>query len=121
MALMVTLDDPNITPEMYDAARAAIDWDHGPPAGCLLHMASFDETGVHCVDIWESESDLRAYIANRFEPLLRSLGFPEVTPVIKELRTVAVSPSIEEYFIEAPALQLAPGIQHIQQGVSRHV
>lgn len=116
MAIMAKLNEPHITREMYEEARAEIDWDHGPPAGCLLHMASFDEAGVHCVDIWESEDDLKAYLEARFYPALRKLGFPNVNPTWTELHVVAAAPEIEQYVLLAKPL--VSRVQHAEHRIS---
>ena len=104
MALMVSYDAPGVTPDMYEAARKVIDWDHGPPAGCLLHMTSFDEAGAHTIDIWESQAQIDAYLADRFMPALATLGIEPGVAKIVDLHVVAVSPNIEEHFIRAPAI-----------------
>lgn len=104
MALMVSYHAPGITQEMYEAARREIDWDHGPPAGCLLHMAAFDEDGAHTIDIWESQAQIDAYLENRFSPVLAKLGIEPGVAKILDLHVVAVSPNIEEHFIRAPAI-----------------
>ena len=55
MAFMATLNEPHVTRDIYEQVRAEIGWDHDPPAGCLLHIAAFDEAkaqgkGVAVVD-----------------------------------------------------------------------
>ena len=104
MALMVSYDAPDVTRDMYEAAREVIDWDHGPPAGCLLHTASFDEAGAHIIDIWETQAHIDAYLQSRFGPALAQLGMEAGQHKIVDLHVVAVSPNIEEHFIRAPAI-----------------
>jgi hypothetical protein len=104
MPFIVKYDEPKITRELYDAARKEINWDNGPPAGCLLHMTYFDEAGLHSMDIWESPAQIDAYLASRFDPALDKLGLSPAKPQIVELHAVAVSPFIEEFFIKAPAI-----------------
>lgn len=116
MPIMAKLNEPNITRDMYEQARAEIDWDNGPPAGCLLHMASFDEAGAHYVDIWETETAFKAYLETRFYPVLRRMGVPGVNPTWSELHTVAVAPEIEKYVLAAAPL--AACVQHAEHRVS---
>lgn len=104
MALMVSYDAPDVSRDMYEAARKVIDWDNGPPAGCLLHMASFDTDGAHVIDIWESQAQIDAYLETRFIPALKTLGMEPGAMKVVDLHVVAVSPNIEEHFIRAPAI-----------------
>lgn len=104
MALMVSYDAPGVSREMYEATRKAIDWDHSPPMGCLLHMASFDEAGVHTIDIWQSQAEMEAYRDRRFIPALAKLGIEPGEIKVADLEVVVVSPKIEEHFIRAPAI-----------------
>lgn len=119
MAFMAKLNEPHITRDLYEQIRAEIGWDHDPPAGCLLHIASFDEAGVHTVDIWDNEEDLKDYLEDRFMPALRKLGLGPVNPTWSELHVCAAAPEIQQYVLDAAPLRSRP--QHFQDGVSRHV
>lgn len=100
MALMVTYDEPKVTRDDYDAMRKQIDWENGPPVGCLLHMSYFDDAGLHTVDIWDSEAELEAYLAKRFNPALKTLQLPLAKPKVIDLHLVAASPGLEKYFLQ---------------------
>jgi hypothetical protein len=104
MALMVTYDEPKVTRDDYDAVRKQIDWEHAPPAGCLLHMSYFDDAGFHTVDIWDSRAELDSYLAKRFNPALTTLRLPLAQPKVIDLHLVAASPGLEKYFLPAPAV-----------------
>ena len=41
MAVAMTLVRPEITPDLYDAARKKVRWEEEPPDGCVLHVAWF--------------------------------------------------------------------------------
>lgn len=101
MALMVTYDEPNVTREDYDAVRAQVGWENAPPKGCLLHMSYFDDAGFHTVDIWNSQDELDADLAKRFNPALKLLQLPDATPKAMDLHLVAASPALEKYFLPA--------------------
>jgi hypothetical protein len=118
MALMAMLNEPHITRDIYEQVRAEVDWDHNPPAGCTLHIASFDETGVHTVDIWDNEEDLLEYLEDRFYPALIKLGVAAVNPTWAEMHVCAAAPEIEQYVLDATRLR-ASG-QHLQDSVRRH-
>lgn len=103
MALMVTYDEPKVTRDDYDAVRKEVDWEHTPPAGCLLHMCYFDDAGFHTVDIWDSQADIDSYLAKRFNPALETLRLPPAQAKVVDLHLVAASPVLEKYFLPAPA------------------
>ncbi|MBT2397466.1 hypothetical protein [Streptomyces sp. ISL-100] len=71
MAVVMTLVWPEITPELYDAARARVRWEEEPPDGLVLHTAWFAGDGFHVLDIWESEDLFPAFVAARIEPVLK--------------------------------------------------
>lgn len=119
MALMVTFNEPKVTPEAYDAVRAEIDWDHEPPPGCLMHAAAFDEAGFHSVDIWESEDELKAYFDTRLEPALRRLGILVTAPSVVELRTLVADQSLPALHPTLGATALASTGEDSQHGVGR--
>ena len=104
MALMVTYDEPNVSREDYDSVRAQVGWEAAPPLGCLLHMSYFDDAGFHTVDIWDSQAELDAYLAKRFNPALKMLHLPDAAPKAMDLHLVAASPALEKYFLPAAAV-----------------
>ncbi|WP_312164188.1 hypothetical protein [Phenylobacterium sp.] len=105
MAFMAKLNEPHITRDMYEQVRAEIGWDQNPPAGCVLHMASFDEAGAHTVDIWDNEEDLKEYLEDRFFPALRKLGVSTVNPTWSEMHVCAAAPEIQRYVLDATPLR----------------
>ena len=119
MAFMAKLNEPHVTRDIYEQVRAEIGWDHDPPAGCLLHIAAFDEAGAHTVDIWDNEEDLKDYLEDRFLPALRKLGVGPVNPTWSELHVCVAGPDIQQYVLDAPPLRSRP--QRFQDGLGRHV
>jgi hypothetical protein len=70
-----------VTPELYDAAKAQVDWVNNPDPHGLFHFAWFDGTGLRCLDIWDDETAFNNFIHNRLAPVTTSLGintWPEV-------------------------------------------
>jgi hypothetical protein len=47
----------------------------------LSHVAGPTPNGWRVVDVWESEADLMKF-AGVLMPILKSLGFPDITPEI---------------------------------------
>ncbi len=88
MAVCVLFECPGVTQAQYDealkkltggrAGKALADWS---APGLLLHVAGPTPSGWRVVDVWESEADLGKF-ADRLMPILKSLGFPEITPQV---------------------------------------
>jgi hypothetical protein len=102
MAYMAKLDEAPITREMYEQVRAEIGWDQSPPAGCLLHVASFDHEGLHTIDIWDNEEDLKDYLEDRFLPAAKKLGLSDLHLSWAELHVCAAAPEIQQFILTAP-------------------
>jgi hypothetical protein len=71
MAVVMTLAWPELTPELYDAARDRVRWEENVPDGLVLHAAWFASDGFNVIDIWESEDHFTQFIANRITPVLK--------------------------------------------------
>ena len=104
MPIMVTFLAPGATREQYETVRRDIGWDNAPPVGALLHMAYFDDEGVHSVDLWDSPAALDAYLVNRFNPAAQRAGLPAAVLDPTDIQVVAASPDLEAYFVGAPAV-----------------
>ncbi len=88
MAICVLFECPGVTQAQYDealekvtggrAGKTLADW---PASGLLLHVAGPTANGWRVVDVWESEADLMKF-AGVLMPILKSLGFPDITPEI---------------------------------------
>ncbi|MBC2907511.1 hypothetical protein [Streptomyces cupreus] len=93
MAIALRIDWPEVTPEVYEAARDRVRWEEDVPDGLLTHASWFDDGGFHVFDIWESEGQFAQFIAGRIEPVLKGeLGLqsdPTVTTSPLHRRFVA--------------------------------
>ena len=88
MAICVLFECPGVTQAQYDealkkltggrAGKALADWS---APGLLSHVAGPTPNGWRVVDVWESEADLMKF-AGVLMPILKSLGFPEISPEI---------------------------------------
>lgn len=74
MAVIVTVDSDQMTKAAYDKIRAIANWEGDPPAGGIFHVASFDDDGLHVIDVWESAADFESFLNERIIPNLASLG-----------------------------------------------
>ena len=81
MAVVMLMKWPSVTPEQYDAAREAVNWEGDPPDGGIFHVAWFDG-GLNVLDVWESADDFSRFGEQRLMPGIARLGIegePEVT------------------------------------------
>lgn len=100
MPTMVKYAASHITRDRYDAIREAIGWEANPPAGALLHVASFDDTGgVQSFDVWEDRASADAYFVGRFLPALKALGVEAPEPAVLETYAVAAAPGVEAFIL----------------------
>jgi hypothetical protein len=75
MAVLALVNSSEITREIYDAIRPAVDWVGNPPAGLIMHACSFDEQGgMHVADIWDSPESMFAFFESRLLPALQAQG-----------------------------------------------
>ena len=94
MAFMAKLNEPHVTRDIYEQVRAEIGWDHDPPAGCLLHIAAFDEAGAHTV----------GYTCATFER-----AFQPNPWVVEERKTRVLSARIQRLAEESDAFVVVHG------------
>ena len=88
MAIGVLFECPGATQAQYDEAlekliggrtvKSLADW---PVKGLLFHLAGPTTNGWRVVDVWESEADLKKF-ASVLMPILKEVGFPDITPEI---------------------------------------
>ncbi|GAA2788287.1 hypothetical protein [Streptomyces showdoensis] len=83
MAVIVTIEVPGLTQEVYERATAALvaaPW--WPARGFLAHAAGPDGSGGwRVVDFWESEEDFRAFV-EQARPIFVEHGMPPLMPRI---------------------------------------
>ncbi|MEU8762304.1 hypothetical protein [Streptomyces sp. NPDC048659] len=83
MAVVVTIEVPGLTQEVYERAIAGIvaaEW--WPMPGFLAHAAGPDGSGGwRVVDFWESEDEFLAFI-RQAQPIFVENGMPPIVPRI---------------------------------------
>lgn len=82
MAVIVHVTLPGVTPDDYDAVRAACGWLDVAPTGGLGHLTWWDGDDCHSVDAWESEETFGAFGQDRLGPAMAQVGVavePQVT------------------------------------------
>ena len=73
MATVMRMKWSSVSPEQYDAARDAVNWEGDPPDGGIYHIAWFDD-GLNVVDVWESADDFNRFADERLMPGIAQLG-----------------------------------------------
>jgi hypothetical protein len=71
-----------VTPEQYDAVRAACGWLDRAPVGGLARLTWWQGEDNHNVDAWESEEAFGAFGQDRLAPAMAQVGVnvdPKVT------------------------------------------
>jgi hypothetical protein len=85
MAVLMIMNWPEATREIYEKLRAEVDWVSMRPNGANLHMSAFDENGgLHVVDHWDSAEQFQAFIQSQIAPAAQKAGIttqPQVTIV----------------------------------------
>jgi hypothetical protein len=74
MAVMMFMEWDGVVPEQYEALRRLVDWEGQPPAGGILHVASFADRGIRIVDVWESAEAFQTFVSERLMPGVAQLG-----------------------------------------------
>ena len=74
MAVLMRMDWPELTRDQYDQLRKVVNWEGDQPPGGLGHVASFDDSGAHVNDIWESAEQLDAFLQQRLMPGVGEVG-----------------------------------------------
>jgi hypothetical protein len=67
MAVVIQMDI-EATVEQYDEVNAKIDPAGNPPDGLILHAGSVTDSGIHVVDVWESEQQFNDFRESRLGP-----------------------------------------------------
>jgi len=99
MAVLMLMEWPGVTGELYDQVRASVRFDQDPPGGGLYHVAAVAEDGLRVVDVWESAAAFQAFVDTRLMPVVKHVGItaePKVT-------------LLPVRFAFAPALMVRPG------------
>jgi hypothetical protein len=73
-ATLTMVDWDGVKPQQYEALRRLVDWERDSPKGLSFHVAAFDDTGGHFVDLWESVEEFQGFIESRLMPGARQVG-----------------------------------------------
>ena len=82
MAVIAHVVLTDVTPDQYDAVRAACGWLDETPTGGYAHLTWFEGNECHNVDAWESEEAFGAFGEQRLGPAMAQVGIgaePKVT------------------------------------------
>jgi hypothetical protein len=82
MAIAMFMHWDGVTAEEYDKVREIVNWEGDPAAGGKLHVAAFDENGLHVTDLWDSAEAFQVFVADRLMPGVQQVGIkgePKVT------------------------------------------
>jgi hypothetical protein len=74
VAVVMTMDWDGVTRDQYDALLEIVRWSTEQPQGAKLHVAGFDERGIHVTDVWESQEDFERFLQERLMPGVQQLG-----------------------------------------------
>lgn len=100
MAILALFVGRGWTKEMYESLRSEVKWERDHAPGGIFHAAGFDANGVfHVTDIWESETAMNEFVANRLAPGLQKVGAPMPEVQIMPLHNANAYPGIKHFAI----------------------
>jgi hypothetical protein len=97
MPVMTLFRSPNINQMQYDAIVQALNLEERPEMGMLTHACGFGQDGICVQDVWESRTDLEAFLANRLKPAFDKLDIAYVEPEVIETYKFQVSDGVDHY------------------------
>ena len=74
MATVMLMHWPEVTKELYEAARKEVNWEKDLAKGGKFHVSWFDKDGLHVLDLWESPQDFQRFVETRLAPVTARLG-----------------------------------------------
>ena len=74
MAVVMTMRWAGVTAEQYDTVLDIVRWEEDVPSGAVLHVASFDNDGLHVTDVWDSEADFDRFFTDRLAAAIKEAG-----------------------------------------------
>ena len=82
MPVVMMVDNPSGTAELYDKVRAQLGQDRA--AGGTVHLAGPSPGGgFRVIEVWESREQAERFIHERFRPALEALGAAAQRPEIQ--------------------------------------
>lgn len=87
MSIVVMVDTPGMTAELYDAVSEKQGLGARLPEGCLAHIAGPGPEGWRVVAVWESLEGLQQFMQTSVRPIQAELGVvpPTKPPATWEL------------------------------------
>jgi len=73
MATIMLMHWPEVTKELYEAARKEVNWEKDLAKGGKFHVAWFKD-GLHVLDLWDSPQDFQRFVETRLAPVTARLG-----------------------------------------------
>jgi hypothetical protein len=86
MPVVMLVDNPDGSQELYEALRAEMNF-HGPLGGTVHVAGPGPSGGWRVIEVWESVEEASQFVKERFLPALEAVGFtgrppkPEFWPV----------------------------------------
>ena len=74
MPILMQMFWEGIKPEQYENLRSAVNWEGNVPGGDIFHVSSFDERGIHVIDLWDSNEEFNSFIEKRLMPEVKKMG-----------------------------------------------
>lgn len=76
MRIVMNMFWEGATKEQYESLRKTVKWEENIPQGGVIHIASFDDKGLHITDVWESAEDFNHFVNDRLMPEVKKQGIP---------------------------------------------
>ena len=97
MPVVMYMEWDGITPEQYNEARSKVGWEVDVPAGAILHVPCFTDSGIRVVDVWKSAEDFQAFADGRLMPAVLEIGITGEPRVdIRPLHEHVFAPHLEK-------------------------
>jgi len=98
MTILAIFTGKGITPKMYDALRAEVDWANQQPQGAIMHTASFDDAGdAHVADVWASPEALNNFVNTRLGPAMQKLNIPTPEVMVYPVHNIDSYSNVKQY------------------------
>ncbi len=70
MSVVLMLELPGMTPDVYDAVNQRTGFPASAPEGLLTHIAAVEDAGMRFVDVWESEELFERFLQDELLPAM---------------------------------------------------
>ena len=74
MPVVMSMKWSGVTPEQYEKARKASNYETDVPKGAIYHVAAFDKEGMRVTDVWETADDFNNFVKTRLMPAVQQIG-----------------------------------------------